>query len=134
MVSYDLNYRPSLWKGSGGRQRAQEVNREIAQYVDLLTGCEEDFTYGLGYEVEGVDENLCALDPTSFKKMIEMVIKDFPNLRAVATTLREAFTASVIRGSAVVFCDGEFHQVQPQDCWVYDRIGGGDSFASGLIF
>merc|ERR1740122_582670 len=134
MVSYDLNYRPSLWKEFGGQKKAQEVNREIAKYVDVMIGNEEDFTACLGYTIEGTDEHLSALDPGNFKKMIQRVVKDYPNFKAVATTLREAHTASVNGWSAVVYCNGEFHQAKTRDCWIYDRVGGGDSFASGLIY
>merc|ERR1739845_306731 len=84
--------------------------------------------------VAGVDDNLSALDPTSFKNMIKEVVKDYPNFKAVATTLREAHTASVNGWSAVVYCNGEFHQAQTRELWIYDRVGGGDSFASGLVY
>merc|ERR1719326_1329939 len=134
VISYDLNYRPSLWKEFGGQARCQEVNREIAKYVDVMIGNEEDFTASLGYTVEGVDENLSALDPSAFKKMIEAVVKDYPNFKVVATTLREATSASVNGWSAVVYMDGEFHKAKSRDLWIYDRVGGGDSFASGLIY
>lgn len=134
IISYDLNYRPSLWKEFGGQKRCQEVNREIAKYVDVMIGNEEDFTASLGYEIEGVDEHLSALDPAAFKKMIEKVVKDYPNFQVVATTLREATSASVNGWSAVVYMDGEFHQAKTRDLWIYDRVGGGDSFASGLIY
>merc|ERR1712100_213117 len=110
------------------------VNRKIAKYVDVMIGNEEDFTACLGYRVEGVDEHLSALDPSSFKKMIEQVVKDYPNFKAVATTLREAHSASVNGWSAVVYCNGEFHQAKNRDLWIYDRVGGGDSFASGLVY
>ena len=95
VISYDLNYRPSLWKSCGGKERAREVNREIARHVDVMLGNEEDFTAALGFEVDGLDENLSALDPANFRKMIEHAIAEFPNLKAVATTLRHAKTASV---------------------------------------
>lgn len=134
IVSYDLNYRPSLWKEFGGQAKAQEVNRELAKYVDVMIGNEEDFTACLGYSVEGTDENLTALDPDNFKKMIQKVVKDFPNFKAVATTLREAHSASVNGWSAVVYANGEFHQAKTRDLWIFDRVGGGDSFASGLIY
>jgi len=134
IISYDLNYRPSLWKEFGGQAKAQEVNRDLAQYVDVMIGNEEDFTACLGYAVEGVDEKLSALDPSSFKRMIENVVKDFPNFSVVATTLREAHSASVNGWSAVVYHDGAFHQAQTRELWIYDRVGGGDSFASGLIY
>merc|ERR1711953_658225 len=134
VTSYDLNYRPSLWKEFGGQQKAQKVNREIAQYVDVMIGNEEDFTACLGYKVEGVDENLSALDTSSFKKMLEMVVKDFPNFKCCATTLREAHSASVNGWSAMVYIDGAFYQSKTRELWIYDRVGGGDSFASGLIY
>lgn len=134
ITSYDLNYRPSLWQAFGGQAKAQEVNREIAKYVDVMIGNEEDFTACLGYQVEGTDENLSALDPSSFKMMIKKVVADYPNFQVVATTLREAHSASVNGWSALVYHDGEFHQAKNRDCWIYDRVGGGDSFASGLIY
>eukprot|EP00929_Paragymnodinium_shiwhaense_P002204 TRINITY_DN102419_c0_g1_i1.p2 TRINITY_DN102419_c0_g1~~TRINITY_DN102419_c0_g1_i1.p2 ORF type:complete len:364 (+),score=103.59 TRINITY_DN102419_c0_g1_i1:73-1164(+) len=134
IISYDLNYRPSLWKEFGGQARCQEVNREIAKYVDVMIGNEEDFTASLGYTVDGVDEHLSALDPSAFKTMIEKVVKDYPNFKVVATTLREATSASVNGWSAVVYHDGEFHKAQSRDLWIFDRVGGGDSFASGLIY
>lgn len=134
VTSYDLNYRPSLWKEFGGQKKAQEVNREIAKYVDVMIGNEEDFTACLGYTVEGVDENISACDPSTFKKMIAQVVKDFPNFKAVATTLREAHSASVNGWSAVVWCQGEFHQSKTRELWILDRVGGGDSFGSGLIY
>ena len=89
-----MNYRPSLWKSIGGQKRAQEVNREIARYVDVMIGNEEDFTACLGFEVEGADENLLHIDVTAFKKMIEKAVKTYPNFKVVATTLRAAKTAT----------------------------------------
>ena len=80
VVSYDLNYRPSLWKSIGGKPRAQEVNRELAQYVDVMLGNEEDFTAALGFQVEGLDENLSALDPANFRRMIEQAVAAYPEL------------------------------------------------------
>ena len=101
IVSYDLNYRASLWKSIGGKKRAQEVNRELASYVDVMLGNEEDFTAALGFEVEGLDENLSALDPANFRKMIETAVAAFPNFQAVATTLRNVRSASVNDWAAV---------------------------------
>jgi 2-dehydro-3-deoxygluconokinase len=95
IVSYDLNYRESLWKGIGGQAKAREVNRELAKYVDVMIGNEEDFTASLGFEVEGVDQHFSALDPAQFRKMIEVVRKSYPNFQVVATTLRNARTATV---------------------------------------
>ncbi len=135
VVSYDLNYRASLWKSIGGQARAREVNRELAGYVDVMLGNEEDFTAALGFEVEGLDENLSALDPANFRKMIERAIASFPNFKAVATTLRHAKTASVNDWAAVLFTDGALHASRAYpDLEIWDRVGGGDSFASGLLY
>jgi 2-dehydro-3-deoxygluconokinase len=135
VVSYDLNYRPSLWKSIGGQQRAQEVNRELARYVDVMLGNEEDFTAALGFEVEGLDENLSALDPANFRRMIERAVASFPNFQVVATTLRHARTASLNDWAAVVFSDGQLHRSRAYDgLEIWDRVGGGDSFASGLVY
>ena len=135
IVSYDLNYRPSLWKSIGGQKRAQEVNREIARHVDVMIGNEEDFTACLGFHVEGADEHLLHLDMTAFKKMIETAVKDFPNFKAAATTLRAAKTATVNDWAAVAWMDGKFFESrQYPDLEILDRVGGGDSFASGFIY
>jgi 2-dehydro-3-deoxygluconokinase len=135
IVSYDLNYRASLWKSIGGKKRAQEVNRDLAQHVDVMLGNEEDFTAALGFEVEGLDQHLSALDPANFRKMIEQATRAFPNFRAVATTLRHARTASVNDWAAVLFTDGQLYLSRAYDrLEIWDRVGGGDSFASGLIY
>jgi 2-dehydro-3-deoxygluconokinase len=134
-ISYDLNYRPSLWKSIGGHKRAQEVNRELAPLVDVMLGNEEDFTACLGFEVEGVDEDLSGLDPENFRKMIERAVKDFPNFQVVATTLRNARTATLNDWGAVCYHDGRLYQAPAREgLEVLDRVGGGDSFASGLIY
>jgi 2-dehydro-3-deoxygluconokinase len=135
LVSYDLNYRPSLWKSIGGQKRAQEVNRELAPFVDVMLGNEEDFTTALGFEVSGLDEHLSALDPGNFARMIEKAVAAFPNFKAVGTTLRHAKTATVNDWGAVLFCEGQLHQATRREgLEIFDRIGGGDSFASGLIY
>ena len=135
VVSYDLNYRDSLWRSIGGQARAQEVNRELAKYVDVMLGNEEDFTACLGYEIEGQDESHSKLDVTSFEKMIRQAVADFPNFAVVATTLRNAKTASVNDWGAVCFTDGKLYQATLRnDLEILDRVGGGDSFASGLIY
>lgn len=135
IVSYDLNYRPSLWKSIGGSSKAQEVNKEIAKYVDVMIGNEEDFTACLGFEVEGVDENLSNLEVSSFRKMIEKVIRAYPNLSASATTLRSVKTATVNDWGAICWMDGQFHEaVNRPALEIMDRVGGGDSFASGFIY
>jgi 2-dehydro-3-deoxygluconokinase len=135
VISYDLNYRESLWKAIGGKKRATEVNRELVKLVDVLIGNEEDFTAALGFEVEGVDENLSKLDVENFRRMIERVISQFPNLKCVGTTLRNAKTASINDWGAVCYYDGQLHRsTTRENLEIYDRIGGGDSFASGLIY
>ncbi len=134
IVSYDLNYRESLWRSIGGKKRAQEVNRRIAPFVDVMLGNEEDFSAALGYEVPNTDESLSALDPENFKKMISAVVKDF-SFQVVATTLRKATTATRNDWGAICYCDGSFHQARNREnLEILDRVGGGDSFASGLIY
>ena len=135
IVSYDLNYRESLWKAFGGKERARQVNRELAPLIDVMLGNEEDFTAALGFEVEGLDENLSRLDVSNFRRMIEKVVKAYPNLQVVATTLRNAKTASLNDWGAVCYSDGQLFQApNREDLEIYDRVGGGDSFASGLIY
>jgi 2-dehydro-3-deoxygluconokinase len=135
VVSYDLNYRPSLWKSIGGQKRAQEINREIAKSVDVMIGNEEDFTAGLGFHVEGADEHLLQIDVTAFRKMIEVAVKTFPNFKAAATTLRAARTATVNDWAAIAWMDGKFCESREySDLEILDRVGGGDSFASGFIY
>ncbi|NLG01048.1 MAG: sugar kinase [Lentisphaerae bacterium] len=135
IISYDLNYRPSLWKAFGGQKACREVNRRLAKYVDVMIGNEEDFTACLGLEVEGVDANLSALPIDGFKRMIERAVREFPNFKVAATTLRTVKSASVNDWSAICWYDGAFHQaMEMKDLWIYDRVGGGDSFASGLVY
>jgi 2-dehydro-3-deoxygluconokinase len=135
VISYDLNYRDSLWKSIGGQAKAREVNRRLAPYIDVMLGNEEDFSAALGFEVEGVDEHLSELDPANFKKMIEQVIEAYPNLKVVATTLRNATTASVNDWGAIAWADGVFYQAHTRErLEIWDRVGGGDSFASGLAY
>lgn len=135
LVSYDLNYRPSLWKSIGGLKRAQEVNREIARYVDVMIGNEEDFTACLGFEVEGVDENISHIEVDAFKRMIEQAVKEFPNFKATATTLRAVKTATINDWSAICWHDGQFYQSREYPALeILDRVGGGDSFASGFVY
>ncbi len=135
IVSYDLNYRPSLWKAIGGHAEAQEVNRAIAASVDVMIGNEEDFTACLGFEVEGLDEHLTSIQVDSFKSMIRDAVKAFPNFKATATTLRTVKTATVNDWGAICWHDGEFHEAtHRENLEILDRVGGGDSFASGLIY
>jgi len=135
IVSYDLNYRPSLWKSIGGQKRAQEVNREIAKHVDVMIGNEEDFTACLGFQVPGADEHLTKLDVSAFKQMIGQAVKGFPNFKVTATTLRAVKSASRNDWGAICWAGGKFHEApHREDLEILDRVGGGDSFASGLIY
>lgn len=135
VVSYDLNFRPSLWKSQGGAARAVEVNRRIAELVDVMIGNEEDFTAALGFQVPDMDEHISKLDPGNFRKMIGEVCGMYPNFKAVATTLRNAKTASVNDWGAILWTDGQFYEARlRENLEIFDRVGGGDSFASGLIY
>lgn len=135
LVSYDLNYRPSLWKAIGGHEKAREVNSKIAPLVDVMIGNEEDFTASLGFKVEGLDASITGIKLDSFKAMIEKAAAAYPNFQVVATTLRDVVTATVNHWSAVLWHDGAFHKaVQRDNLEIFDRVGGGDSFASGLIY
>ncbi len=135
VISYDLNYRPSLWKSIGGQTKAQEVNRKLAQYVDVMIGNEEDFTACLGFQVEGVDENLSALPVENFKKMIQLAVETFPNFKATGTTLRTVKTAGINDWGAICWANGQIYEAtMRENLEIFDRVGGGDSFASGLIY
>ena len=135
IVSYDLNYRPSLWNDIGGKAKAQEVNKEIAKYIDVMIGNEEDFTACLGFEIEGNDENLKELNIEGYYKMLEEVVKVYPNFKVIATTLRTVKTATVNDWSAICYADGKVHKgLELPGLEILDRVGGGDSFASGLIY
>jgi 2-dehydro-3-deoxygluconokinase len=134
VVSYDLNYRASLWQAIGGKPKAQEVNRRIAPLVDVMIGNEEDFSAALGFEVPGVDEGLSDFETAAFRKMIEQVLREFP-FAVVATTLRKAKTATRNDWGAICCAAGAFHEARHRpDLEIFDRVGGGDSFASGLIY
>ena len=136
LVSYDLNYRPSLWKGIGGQERAREVNRGLAPLIDVMIGNEEDFTAALGFEVKGVDATLSKLDTRAFEAMIETATTEFPNFQVVATTLRQVRTATVNDWAAIAWSqqDGFVHSTERPGLEILDRVGGGDSFASGLVY
>jgi 2-dehydro-3-deoxygluconokinase len=135
IVSYDLNYRPSLWKSIGGQKRAQEVNKEIAKCVDVMIGNEEDFTACLGFDVDGVDEHISKIEVTAFKKMINEAVKAFPNFKVTATTLRAVRSATRNDWGAICWAGGKFYEAKNrEDMEILDRVGGGDSFASGLIY
>ncbi len=135
VVSYDLNYRPSLWKSVGGQEKARAVNRAVAPYVDVMIGNEEDFTACLGFEIEGNDAQLKELNLAGYEKMLGEVTKAYPNFKVIATTLRTVKSATVNDWSAMVYADGKITKgMELPGLEIYDRVGGGDSFASGLIY
>src|SRR5437763_3454740 len=134
IVSYDLNYRDSLWKSIGGKARAQEVNRELAPLVDVMLGNEEDFSACLGFEVAGLDEHHSKLAAENFHRMNEQARNEFPNLKVIATRLRNAKTATGNDWGAVCYADGELYQARAREnLEIFDRLGGGGSFASGWL-
>ncbi len=135
IVSYDLNYRPSLWRAVGGQDRAREVNRQVAPLVDVMLGNEEDFSAALGFEVAGLDRDFSTLDPERYGAMMAQVVAAYPGVRLVATTLRAVVSAGRNDWSAVCWAGGELHRSTPRPALeILDRVGGGDSFASGLIY
>ena len=136
IISYDLNYRPSLWKSIGGQARAQEVNKELARHVDVMIGNEEDFTAALGFEIEGVDEHLTELPIEGFGRMIETASAAYPNFSVIATTMRAVRSATVNDWGAIAWSpdEGLVQATQRDRLEILDRVGGGDSFASGLVY
>jgi len=133
-VSYDLNYRDSLWRSVGGKTQARKVNRSLIPFVDVLFGNEEDFSAARGFELEDVDPHYRSLPTGAFRTMIEAVVAAFPNIKAVATTLRTSRSASINGWGAVCWHEGQFYEVAQRDVEILDRVGGGDSFASGFIY
>jgi 2-dehydro-3-deoxygluconokinase len=135
VVSYDLNYRPSLWSAVGGKKRAQEVNRSIAPLVDVMIGNEEDFSACLGFS-SGTDESLQELEVEGYRAMIDLVTAEFPNLSVVATTLRTVRSATINDWTALGWSreTGLVQSVERPGLEILDRVGGGDSFASGLVY
>ncbi len=136
VVSYDLNYRPSLWDRVGGPARAQEVNQAIAPLIDVMIGNEEDFTASLGFEVQGADAQLSDLEVDGFVAMVEQVAKAYPNFQVIANTIRTVHTASDNDWAAIAWSapTGVVHSTWRENVQILDRVGGGDSFASGLIY
>ncbi len=136
MVSYDLNYRPSLWRSIGGPDRAQQVNRALVEHVDVLLGNEEDFTAALGFDVPGTDPGYSNLDGNAFRSMITEVSRAFPGIRVIATTLRTVRSAGVNDWAAVAWSRRSGFVTAPvrEGLEILDRVGGGDSFASGLVY
>ncbi|MFP5206890.1 MAG: sugar kinase [Acidobacteriota bacterium] len=133
-ISYDLNFRDSLWKSIGGKAKAQEVNREIVRKVDLLLGNEEDFSAMLGVTIKGVSEDFAELPIAGYEEMLREVASAYPNLKLVASTLRTAHTASRNAWGAIALYEDRITHVPQRDIEILDRVGGGDSFASGLIY
>ena len=135
ICSYDLNYRPSLWKSIGGQAKAQEVNCEIARHIDVMIGNEEDFTACLGLAVEGNDESLKTLNLEGYRRMIATASRAYPNFQVIASTLRTVKSATVNDWSALCWVNGAIYQgMNIEGLEIFDRVGGGDSFASGLIY
>jgi 2-dehydro-3-deoxygluconokinase len=134
ITSFDLNYRESLWKAIGGKAKAQEVNRELVKKIDVLFGNEEDFSATLGIKLEGVAEDFNKLPVASYEVMLRDVAQAYPNLKLVATTLRTAQTASRNAWGAMAIYQNEILYAPQREVDIMDRVGGGDSFASGLIY
>jgi 2-dehydro-3-deoxygluconokinase len=136
VVSYDLNYRPSLWKGIGGIEHARQVNRRLAPLVDVMLGNEEDFTACLGLEVPGTTADLSHLAVDGFRAMLDEATRTYPNLAVAATTLRTVRTATVNDWGAVAWSakEGFVEATARPGLEILDRVGGGDSFASGLVY
>jgi 2-dehydro-3-deoxygluconokinase len=136
VTSYDLNYRPSLWQQIGGRAKAQQVNRRLAGLVDVMIGNEEDFTASLGFAVPDTGEDLADLDAGNFRRMIDDVVGEFDNFQVVATTLRTVRTATVNDWGAIAWSRGTgfVAATHRPGLEILDRVGGGDGFASGLIY
>ena len=135
VISYDLNYRPSMWNDIGGLEKAREVNKEIAKYVDVMIGNEEDFTACLGLEIEGNDKELKKLNVSGYEQMQKALTEAYPNISVVATTLRTVITASKNDWTAIAYSDGKvYNGSEYKGLDIYDRVGGGDSFASGLVY
>jgi 2-dehydro-3-deoxygluconokinase len=133
-VSYDLNFRDSLWKSIGGKAKAQEVNRELVRKVDVLLGNEEDFNAMLGIAIKGVGDDFVELPIAGYEEMLREVAACYPNVKLIASTLRTAHTASRNAWGAIVLYEDQIVHIPQQDIDIYDRVGGGDSFASGLIY
>ena len=133
-ISYDLNFRDSLWKSIGGKAKAQEVNRALVGRLDVLLGNEEDFSSMLGIAIKGVGEDFAELPIAGYEEMLREVAAAYPNLKLVASTLRTAQTASRNAWGAIALYEDKIVHVPQREIDIFDRVGGGDSFASGLIY
>src|SRR5579871_1546121 len=134
LVSFDMNYRESLWKSIGGKAKAQQVNRELVRKVDLLLGNEEDFSAMLGVAIKGVSDDFAELPIAGYEEMLREVAAAYPNLKLVASTLRTAQTASRNAWGTIALYQDQIIHVPQREIDILDRVGGGDSFASGLIY
>ncbi|MFA6456935.1 MAG: sugar kinase [Bacteroidota bacterium] len=131
IVSYDLNFRSKLWSS----KEAIETTRPLIPYIDCLIGNEEDFQKVLGYTVEGVDIEKGEIDTAAFKQMVQKVVKDFPNIKIVGTTLRGVRSAGINDWSAIMWAEGTFYDgLKMPGLEIEDRVGGGDGFASGFTY
>jgi len=131
IVSYDLNFRSKLWSSA----KAIEVTKKLVPSIDVLIGNEEDFQKVLGFEVEGADEQLMKLPVEGYKRMVGRVVKEYPHVQAVGTTLREVVSGLVNHWSAIMYYDGRFYESRRyENLEVEDRVGGGDGFCSGLVY
>jgi len=136
IISYDLNYRASLWESFGGSKAAQRINKKIANHVDVMIGNEEDFSACLGFQVKGVDKDLKSLPINGFKSMVNDVSNEYQNLKVIGTTLRSVKNAGINDWGAIGWSkdEGFAESNSMPDLDIYDRVGGGDGFASGLIY
>lgn len=131
IASYDLNFRSKLWSP----QEAQRVTRALLPYIDCLIGNEEDFQTALGFDVDGVESGLCTLDSANYRRMVQEVVKAYPTLKVVGTTLREVRSGLVNNWSAIIYVDGTFYESRRYEgLEIEDRVGGGDGFSSGLAY
>ena len=133
VVSFDLNYREKLWNIWGGHEQAVAINRRIVENVDVLVGNEEDLQKGLGIAGPEVGRS-SGMDPSAFVAMIDKVLASYPQVKVVATTLRDVLSTNRHRWSAVASIDGRGVHRAHLDLDVLDRVGGGDGFAAGLFY
>src|ERR1700676_4883386 len=127
-VSFDLNFRDSLWRSIGGKSKAQEVNRKLVRKIDILLGNEEDFSAMLGVHIKGVSEEFAELPIAAYEDMLREVAATYPNLKLIASTLRTAHTATRNAWGAIALYQDKIVHVPQRDIEIYDRVGGGDSF------
>ena len=131
VTSYDLNFRGKLWSS----EKAIAVTRDLIPHIQVLVGNEEDFQKVLGFEVEGASANLTELPVNAYKRMVEKVVKTYPNIKAVCTTLREVKSGLINHWGGILWFDGQFYEARPfRDLEIEDRVGGGDGFSSGIAY